>query len=255
MTKFVLPPSWTTVTPLSKGIALVVVTVLPVLAFFLGRWYQVQVDRLSLLPVVEYETFYNDGVPDTATAPENLQPAPSFPPVDWSNIKTFTDSRNGIKFDYIADATMLDAEDEGRMLEKGFDLVRENLDPVSIVIRDNPKMLTAKQWFASERSNFHPSFISESVELPLLEKGTISVAAQPQTCMTAGLIYVFVALGDKVYIITQYDATESEIPRALQLFLSNLYINGGDTKIEIPLELLQYPPAPTQKLDCPQDNS
>ena len=45
-----LPKSWTTVTPFSKKLALVIFTLFPIFGFFLGRYYQKAVDKAEAPP-------------------------------------------------------------------------------------------------------------------------------------------------------------------------------------------------------------
>jgi len=48
-----LPKSWTTVTRLSKTIALALFILLPILAFFLGTYYQQEIDRPLIFQIPE----------------------------------------------------------------------------------------------------------------------------------------------------------------------------------------------------------
>jgi hypothetical protein len=43
-----LSKAWTTVTPLSKTLALIIFTLFPIFGFLLGRYYQKTVDRFEL---------------------------------------------------------------------------------------------------------------------------------------------------------------------------------------------------------------
>ena len=234
--------------------SVVLVVLIMIGAFYVFTWFKTQFRQADANFPTSYEAVPTQGGLLQNQLPvevaETYQP---LPPLDWSNLSTFTNTRFGLTFDYIADASQVDAVESGDSKSHeiyGFSLVRENLDDLTVYVADNPKQYTAKQWFELKRNDYDPKLLSESNELTL-QNGSAYVISQPSTCRSIPMIVVFAAVEDKMYEMVQSGVSrDNKTPRTLQLFLSNLYVNNGTIKLEIPSSLLVYPAAPNIKLDC-----
>ena len=180
--------------------------------------------------------------------------APTAIPVDFSQTTSYTSDSLGITFDYVPNATLEPIATGGEADSSdiyGYSVQHPNLTSmVDIFLDNNPKNMSAKEWYTSKRGDYHPTLIQEIDEINI-NSGSIFIVAQPHTCQTAPMIVVFIARNGKLYTLWQSSVNESRTTLELQTILSNLrFIDNPEEKISIPKELLAYPSSKSIEIDC-----
>lgn len=180
--------------------------------------------------------------------------------IDESNWNEYYDDQFGISFQY---PSSWKAEESTYQDYRGIDIIKPGVGLITITKESNPKRLTPEEWFEEKRDDYNSQLITV-ISDKKIGNSRAFIVGQPATCLTAGMIVVFLDQEDSILEINQTELGKRQITAAfelkrlletLKLDSTNKNVTDGEATNQISIEQVQFPVVtPSTVIDCPENS-